>query len=380
MKKLIKTICLLIIIVSLAGCDFEDMNDDVNGNIQDEVSDEKRNIGTIDITLEYNSGIFEDGDTVEIDYEIDGAGDVENVYWQLSEDGTVGSNWNATVQCWFQCDNYVEFNDIPDGEYYLIVKVEAEDKVEILKSTGKFVFNTNPIFEVDIDVDTYTGRSTYTVDIDITNYNTGYAEELYWQVSTSMEYDDDNWSESTDCMLMCDYYITIKDLEEGMYYLHLKIVNSSFTQYYTVENQFEIKLSELQKCETMTSEYCVELNIEDFLRYKSNVLVESRTEDELKMLYIEFQYNPDPNDSLNDFAEEVYYLFVDINYDELAELGYYDVIITINSVFIDSYGNETTKMAIQFMNSVDELIQYNWVNVSQDVVLDWLSYKHPAVN
>lgn len=200
---------------------------------------------TVDFKEERGSG--KSTYTVEFDVEAQDVGEIENVYYQLSISTDYDlSNWVEAPTCTLMCDYKVVIENMSEGAYYVHVKVITSDKIEHFVTDGVFSVEYNPIIEVDFSQNNGIGETSYEVELDLTTQDVGNLENVYYQITESETYDPTKWESASTCTFSCDYKLTIEDVEEGYYYIHVKVITSEAIEYFRTTGTFEIVLPETE--------------------------------------------------------------------------------------------------------------------------------------
>ena len=150
-----KILMIVVLLFALTGCDLSDFDDDTR------MTDDSTGTGDISIELIPDGGTDEESYHIEINFLGEGTGDVEDLYWQISD--TVeydDSKWIEAVTCWFLCDYVLDIEDVSDGVYYLHTKVVTSETTKYLVSDDTYTIN-NPSMEISISVELETVYETF---------------------------------------------------------------------------------------------------------------------------------------------------------------------------------------------------------------------------
>ena len=194
------------------------------------------------LDLDPGSGSSEESYHIEIDVEYSDIGTIEALYWQISESDEYDDNeWEEASTCLFLCDYVIDIENVEDGDYYIHFKAETLDTTGYIISDNSFTVK-NPEQSLDISLDPLngTGESNYHIEIDMLYENIGYIDTVYWQVSNTTDYDENNWKQANTCLFLCDYVIDLEDLDSGDYYIHFKIVTNKTTLYRISQDTYSV--------------------------------------------------------------------------------------------------------------------------------------------
>ncbi len=95
--------------------------------------------------------------------------------------------------------------------------------------------------EVSLSPETGVDAQTYHIEVDLETGDLGEVEYLYYQLSETNSYDDNNWIEADSCFLLCDYVLDIESEVDGEYYIHFKVVTDTETSYIVSDNTYTIE-------------------------------------------------------------------------------------------------------------------------------------------